>query len=168
MRAGTLLLVAGAVVVAAFSLLNWSVIVAETPISLGVAEVSAPMGLILLGAMVSVAVLALLMAFVQQARAMQEFRRSEKELRTQRELADRAEASRFVELRSHLDEAFTRWQTTLTESMAAQDRQRESAERRLMERMDEDARVVSALLGEMEDKLDRNLALRGGSLSGQG
>lgn len=166
MRAGNLLLIVGALLVGAFALLNWGVIVAETPISLGFTEVQAPMGLILFSAVVAVAVLALLVVFVQQARAMREFRRTEKELRAQRELADKAEQSRFVELRQHLDESFARWQASWTEALSAQNAQREATERRLIERMDEDGRALSALLGEIEDKLDRELDTRAASASG--
>lgn len=168
MRAGNLLLLLGTLVVAAFSLLNWGVIMAETPISLGFMQVQAPLGLILFGAMVVVATLALLLLYIQQARALREIRRSEKALQAQRELADKAEASRFVELRRHLDESFDRWQTTWAESMASQHQQREALERRLIERMDEDGRALSALLGEMEDKLDRHLAPGGNPVSGPG
>lgn len=165
MRAGNLLLLIGTLVVAAFALLNWGVIMAETPISLGFAEVRAPLGLILLAAMVSVATLALLLLFIQQARAMGEFRRSEKALQAQRELADKAEASRFVELGRHLDVSFAQWQQRWSESVAAQKQQHEALEKRLLERMDEENRVLSALLGEIEDKLDRHLAQGGNAVS---
>lgn len=158
MRAGNLLLLMGTLVVAAFALLNWGVIMAETPISLGFAELHAPLGLIMLAAMVAVASLALLLLFIQQTRAMGEFHRSEKALQAQRELADKAEASRFVELGRHLDASFEQWQNRWTESMAAQSQQREALEARLLQRMDEENRALSALLGEIEDKLDRHLA----------
>lgn len=165
MRAGNLLLLMGTLIVAAFALLNWGVIMAETPISLGFAEVRAPLGLILLAAMVSVASLALLLLFVQQTRALGEIRRSEKALQAQRELADKAEASRFVELGRHLDASFDQWQTRWTDAMAAQSQQREALEKRLLERMDEENRTLSALLGEIEDKLDRHLTQGGGAVS---
>lgn len=165
MRAGNLLLFVGVLVTAAFSLLNWSVITAETPISLGFAQVTAPLGLILLSAMVSVATMALLLLFIQQTRSLKEYRRAEKELQSQRELADKAEASRFVELRRHLDESFERWQSTWAESMAAQHQQREALGDRMLERMGEEGRVLSALLGEIEDKLDRHLASTGSAVS---
>lgn len=168
MRAGNLLMLLGVLVVAAFSLLNWTVITAETPLSLGFAEVRAPLGLILLGAMVAVATLALLLLFIQQTRSLREYRRSEKALQSQRELADKAEASRFVELRRHLDESFARWQTTWTESMAEQNRQREALEARMLARMGEESRTMSALLGEIEDKLDRHLAPGTRAVSGPG
>lgn len=168
MRAGNLLLLLGALVVAAFSMLNWGVITTDTTVSLGFAQVQAPMGLILLVAMVSVATLALLLLLVQQARALKEYRRSEKALQAQRELADKAEASRFVELRRHLDESFEKWQSAWSASMASQNQHREALEQRMLERLDEENRVLSALLGEIEDKLDRHLAQGGPALSGPG
>ena len=168
MIAGLLIVVAAAALVAVFARLNWPVIVAEAPISVGVAQVHAPLGLILLAALVLVAVVAVVMLIVQQARTLQELRRSEKALKSQRELADKAEASRFVGLQQHLDESFAKWQASLTESLTAQDLKQASSEQRLLLRMDEDGRTLSAMLGEIEDKLDRHLERRAGSVSDAG
>lgn len=154
-RFGALLI--GVLLVGGFALLNWQTIMAETPLSFGFAEVMAPLGLILLGLLLLVVVLALVVIFFEQARTIRDVRRSEKEVRQQRELADKAEASRFVELQRHLDESFAQWKQHLTDAMGAQDRLRADLESRLMQRLEDDGKSVSAMLGEIEDKLDRSL-----------
>jgi uncharacterized integral membrane protein len=89
--------------VALFAALNWSAILAPTTLSLGVGQVQAPLGLIML---IVIAVLAaLFLAYVAylQSTVLLEARRHAKELQAQRELADQAEVSRFTELRAYLD-----------------------------------------------------------------
>ena len=68
--------------------------------------VEAPLGLLLLGVLGLVVIgFATTMAW-WQARVLMDTRRHTKELQTQRELADRAEASRFTELQQRLDVDF--------------------------------------------------------------
>lgn len=116
------------VVLGVFTLLNLPAFLAPTTLSLGVAEVQAPLGLIMLGVTALVSALFLLFIVVQQAGALLETRRMTKELAAQRELADKAEASRVQELRLAV-----------------------------FAHMDESVRSLSAHLGEIEDKLDRAL-----------
>lgn len=86
-----------------FSLLNWTLIVTPADLSLGFTTVHAPLGLILLGAIVLVCALFLLYIVIQQAGVIMDARRMGKEMSANRELADKAEASRFTELRGFLD-----------------------------------------------------------------
>jgi hypothetical protein len=114
------------VAVAVFAALNWSVIMAPTTLSLGFAEVQAPLGLVLLGVIALLSVLFLAYVVYLQSSVLLEARRHARELQASRELADQAEASRFTELRAHLD-------TRLTDIENS----------------------VSAQLGELRDRLDR-------------
>ena len=86
-----------------FAALNWSAIMAPTTLSLGVAQVQAPLGLVLLALLAILSTIFLLYVVYLQTSVLLETRRHQKELQAQRELADQAEASRFTELRSHLD-----------------------------------------------------------------
>src|SRR5262245_13583667 len=97
LRTAFLLLLFAATVL--FAALNWSAFIAPTPISLGVATVQAPLGLILLAFIALLAVVFLAYALYLQTSFLVEARRSARELQAQRELADQAEASRFTELR---------------------------------------------------------------------
>lgn len=87
----------------AFALLNWPAFSTPTTLSLLVATVEAPIGLVML-VLLSLACIAFISwAFALQANALMDSRRMTKELQAQRDLADKAEASRFTELRMHLD-----------------------------------------------------------------
>ena len=99
----TVLLLVLLLAVALFAALNWTAFLAPTTLSLGVTEVQAPLGLILLGLIAFLTALFLGYLVYLQTTVLMESRRHAKELQVQRELADQAEASRFTELRTHLD-----------------------------------------------------------------
>ena len=94
--------------VAVFTVLNWSVILAPTTLSLGVTDVQAPLGLIFLALLGVVVAVFLVYVLYLQSTVMFDARAHAKELQTNRKLADQAEASRFTELRSFLDTEFKR------------------------------------------------------------
>jgi hypothetical protein len=90
-----------------------------------------------------------------QASTLMEARRLHRELQAQRELADKAEASRFVELRSYVGEELQR-------SVAAANRGHEELLSRLTHvegalrlALEHNANSVAASLGEFEDRLER-------------
>ena len=93
---------------AAFVLVNWSVLNEPTTLSLAFAEVQAPLGVVMLGFVVVVTLLFLGYIVYLQMSGLLETRRHGKELQTQRALADQAEASRFTELRGFLEAEFAR------------------------------------------------------------
>jgi uncharacterized integral membrane protein len=113
-----LLLIALGVFVAA----NWAAFTTPTTLSLIVATVEAPLGFVMLGLTAAVAAVFLAYAFYVQASALRESRRVAHAIEQQRELADRAEASRFTELRdstaARLD-AMARSLDTLQQSAVA-------------------------------------------------
>ncbi|MBO9648769.1 MAG: LapA family protein [Variovorax sp.] len=82
--------------------LNWALLAAPTAISLGLTEVHAPLGLIMLGLTAVMAVFFFAYVIFLQGSILFETRRHTKEMQSQRELADKAEASRFTELRGFL------------------------------------------------------------------
>ena len=101
-----LLLVCAAIVV--FVGVNWTEMNRPTDLSLIFTEVRAPLGLVLLGLMALLAVMFVLLIAFTQGTVLVETRRHAKELAAQRELADKAEASRFTDLRAHLDKEVAR------------------------------------------------------------
>lgn len=107
------------VVLAVFIGVNWEPMSTPTDLSLVFTQVHAPLGLILLGFMVLLAVLFIGWAAYMQGLALIERRGHAKELAAQRALADKAEASRLTELRAHVDEEVTR----ITEAITAQGRE---------------------------------------------
>ena len=122
------------VVLVLLGLLAWfnlSVLSAATPISFGFATAEAPFGLVLL---VVTGVVCLLFAgwgLALQARVLKDARVHAKELQVQRDVADRAESSRLMELRSDL-----------------------------MRALEENANTTAAQLGQLEDRMERAGILR--------
>lgn len=119
------LLIALAIVVI-FAALNWSAIMAPTTLSVGIAQVQAPLGLVMLGIVAVLTTLFLLYVVYLQTTVLMETRRHARELQSQRELADQAEASRFTELRAFLETRLAEMENSL-----------------------------SATIGEMRDRMDR-------------
>jgi len=93
------------VVVLSMSLLaalNWPVLALTADISLGFTHVHAPLGLVMLGLTAVMGLFFFAYVIFLQGSILYEARRHTKEMRAQRELADKAEASRFTELRGFL------------------------------------------------------------------
>ncbi|MDO5290553.1 MAG: LapA family protein [Pseudomonadota bacterium] len=99
----SLLLLLIGVAVVAFVGLNWQAMNTPTDLTLGFTDVHAPLGLVLLGLMALLSVVFVALIAYTQGTVLMETRRHAKELAAQRELADKAEASRFTDLRAHLD-----------------------------------------------------------------
>ena len=103
MRARLIILLTAILLVAGFAGLNWSEFVRPTPLSVGLFVMDAPLGLILLSVL-TITLLAFLASSIHmQTVNLLDTRQHSKELHAQRELADKAEASRFTDLRQHLD-----------------------------------------------------------------
>ena len=86
--------------------LNWTTLLAPAALNLVVAQVQAPLGIVMLGVTV-VLLLLFLMAFMQsQIASLLETRRLLKEVQKFQDLADKAEASRIEGLRSLIDTEF--------------------------------------------------------------
>lgn len=103
MRIRSLLLILLLVLIGAFVALNWSVFLTNSTVSLGVVTVQAPLGLLTLGLLLFVVAYFMVYVLYLQSTVMWDARRNAKELQANRELADKAEASRFTELRGVLE-----------------------------------------------------------------
>jgi uncharacterized integral membrane protein len=128
----------------AFVIINWGMLVAPIQASFGFTRVSVPLGVVLLGlAIVLIAVFFGLLLTVQ-FRLMAMHRRHSAELRTQRELVENAEASRFTELRQYLQQ----------ELVSLREAQRAS-EQRLREEILATSNTLAACVGEIDERLER-------------
>ena len=154
----TLIVAAALAALALFAFLNWTVFNAPTVLNLGFAEVNAPLGLIMLIVTGVVSALFLVYIVLQQAGVILETRRYAKELKSHRDLADSAEASRFTELRNHLEAELRRIETQSAAVQHESGARIEKIEQGLLDKLAESTRTLSAYLGEIEDKLDRVLA----------
>ena len=155
MKTRTLFLILVLVVIGGFSVLNWGAFLTPTALSLGVAEVQAPLGLIMLGALVMVAAVFLVYILYLQTTVLLDTRQHTKELQSNRKLADQAEASRFTELRVFLEAELKRQLVQDAESRAAVVARIDQLERDLRMAVEQSGNSLAASLGELEDRLDR-------------
>lgn len=155
MRFRTLLLIAVMLLLAAFVALNFDAVMQMTNLNLGVAEIQAPLGLVMLGMLVVMfAVFLIALLFFQASHAV-ELRRVTKEVTEQRHLADKAEASRFTELREFLK---VELQNTAERDAELSDKlvqKMDLVRNSLAETIEHSSNGLSANLGEIEDRLER-------------
>ncbi len=140
-----------------FTALNWTAFTTPTTLSLLFAEVQAPLGLIMLGVAGAFSTLFLFYILFQQAGIILEARHYAKELKSQRELADKAEASRFTEMRTFLDAELRKLEAQGAASTRELGARIEGLEQQVTDKLAESTRTLSAYVGEVEDKLDRML-----------
>ncbi len=101
LRTGVLLVVV--LLIAALAALNWGRWSRPPLMSMGFMQVTAPLGLIMLGLTALLGIFFVAYVVYLQTSVLLETRRHTKEMQAQRDLADRAEASRFTELRNFLE-----------------------------------------------------------------
>jgi uncharacterized integral membrane protein len=157
MTARNLILVVAILLLAAFTALNWAAFVEPVSLSLGFSQVRAPLGLIMLGVCIGLCALFMTYVLLLQASVILESRRMAKDLHAQRDLADKAEASRFTETRSFIQAEVQQLREQLASSTRELVDRLAALEQRLSTGVDEAARGLSAHIGEVEDKLDRRL-----------
>lgn len=157
MKAGTLFLLMLLVAIAAFAVLNWSIFIAPTTLSLGIADVQAPLGLIMLGLMTFLAGLFLVFVVYMQTSVLIDTRRHAKELHANRELADQAEASRFTELRTYLETELAKQASQNAESKEAIMVRLDRLEHDLRDTVEQSGNTLTAYIGELEDRLERGV-----------
>ncbi|HEU4460748.1 MAG TPA: LapA family protein [Methylibium sp.] len=131
-----------------FVAVNWAAFAAPTTLSLLVAQVQAPLGLVMLVVLGVVVLGFALYLGWWQGRVLLETRRHTKELQSQRELADKAEASRFTELRGQIDARIAELGARLNERIDAS-----TSELRI--EVQHSANGLAASIGELEDRLQR-------------
>ncbi len=145
----------GLTLVGLFALLNWTAFVTPVPLSLGFTTVQAPLGLTMLGVVVFLGLLFTVWAVSMQASTLVENRRQSRELQSQRELADKAEQSRFTELRSFLFTELQKLTLSNEETREMVAARLEHMQQATAASLDEMANIVSASIGELEDRLER-------------
>ncbi|PPD56068.1 MAG: Signal transduction histidine kinase [Methylotenera sp.] len=137
-----------------FMVLNWTTILAPTTLNLGVADVNAPLGLVMLGMIAVLTALFLVFIVYLQTSVLFEARRHAKELQTNRELADKAEASRFTELRQFMDAEIQKQASLQAESKASLLTKLDVLSADIHRAIDISGNSLSAYIGELEDRLE--------------
>ena len=160
MRVRSIVLIVFVLFVAGFVALNVDEFTRTNVLSLGFTTVQVSLGLVMLVLLVVATVVFLGSTLVMQSANLLETRKYARELNTQRDLAGKAEASRFTELRQYLEA--TALAEKEREVMANQvwAERLASLDRSLLARMDQSDHTVAAHLGQLEDRFDKNTAIR--------
>lgn len=134
--------------IALLATLNWNTLATPSSVSLGVTEIQAPLGVLMLALTCLMAVFFLAYVLWMQGSVLMEARRHAKEMQAQRDLADKAEASRFTELRGVL------------ENLHAQNKQDvlarlDALEAHLVSRAQESDNSTAAYVGQLEQQVQQ-------------
>ncbi|MDB5741800.1 MAG: hypothetical protein JWR68_115 [Polaromonas sp.] len=153
MRFRTLLLILAILLIAGFVALNVEEFTRASPLNLGVTTIQIPLGLVMLMLLVLTAVIFLISMLYMQRKHVLEARTHTRELDAQRELADKAEASRFTELRTYLERqalATQQRESALGAVLADRFAQQQQV---LLQRIEQSDNTLAAHLGQLEDRL---------------
>ncbi len=155
MKLSTLFLVIILTAIAAFAALNWSVFITPTVLSLGFTTVQLPLGLAMLGLLIFLVVLFLGFVVYLTTSALFETRRHSQALQVSRELADKAEASRFSELRQFLEAELSKLTTLNVKSQVEVMAHIEQTEGHLSTTIEQSGNTLAAYIGELEDRFEK-------------
>ena len=156
MRIRTLILLVVLVLIGVFAVVNWKAIMTPMSLSVLVTQVQAPLGLIMLAISALLAVLFLLYIVYLQSSVLFDTRRHAREMQEQRELADKAEASRFTELRTFLQAELLKLAGESNEAQARLTARLDQLQRDLGATMAQTENSLSAYIGELDDRLQRS------------
>lgn len=146
MKSRIALLVLVIVLIGALGFFNFPYLAQTVPMSLGFTSIDAPLGLILLALTALMAVVFVAYVIAMQGTWLLEARAHAKEMAAQRELADRAEASRFTELRVAIENLHKEEERKLLERM-------DVLESHLHARAQESDNSTAAYVGQLEQQL---------------
>ena len=155
MKVRTLLLLLVLLAIVLFAALNWAVFTTPATLSLLVATVEAPLGVIMLGLLVLLTGVFAIFSGYQQTTTLLEARQQAKRLEAQRKLADQAEASRITELQNLLNSALLRLEQQSVEGRQATTARLDQLEHNLRAAVTQEGTTLSAYIGQLEDRLDR-------------
>lgn len=155
MKIRTLLLLVVLGLIAVFSALNWSAFMTPTTLSLGFSTVQAPLGLIMLGVLILLTAFFLVFVVYLQTAVLFDTRRQAREMQANRELTEKAETSRFIELRAFMESEMKRQTEQNAASKAAVLTRIDQLDRDVLSAIEQSGNSVSAFVGQLEDRLER-------------
>ncbi|MEO6146176.1 MAG: LapA family protein [Sulfuriferula sp.] len=155
MKIRTLLFLVVLGLIAVFSALNWSAFMAPTILSLGFSTVQAPLGLIMLGVLILLTAFFLVFVVYLQTSVLLDTRRQAREMQANRDLMEKAETSRFTELRTFMENEMKRQTEQNAASKAAVLARLDQLDRDVLSAIEQSGNSVSAHVGQLEDRLER-------------
>lgn len=155
MRIRTFTLLIALCAIAAFAALNWGAFTAPTTLTLGIVDFQAPLGLLMLVAVIILTALFLVFIVTLQTSVLLDTRRQARELQASRTLAEQAEASRLTELRLYLDAELRNLDARDQAAAAAMTACLGRMERDLRTAIEESGNSLAACIGELDDRIAR-------------
>jgi hypothetical protein len=140
---------------AVFAVMNWTALSQPTTLSLGTRSIEAPIGMVMLGFMLLLLGAFMIYALSMHGTLMTDSRRSARELAVQRDLADKAEASRFTELRNFMSAELLRVSQSEDQMRQAILARLDALEQHSRTMMMQSANSLAASIGELEDRIER-------------
>ena len=134
--------------IAVLAAFNWTALSTPATVSLGLTEIQAPLGVLMLALTILLSVFFIAYVLWMQGSVLLEARRHAKEMQAQRDLADKAEASRFTELRGVLEALHARDKQDLLARIDALDAQ-------MVKRAQESENSTAAYLGQLEQQVSQ-------------
>lgn len=159
MRARTIILIIGIGLLTAFAVLNIDEFTRSSLLSLGFTSIQLPLGLLMLVLLIASLLVFLGTTLYIQSLNMLETRRHTRELSSQRELANKAEASRFTELRIYMEaQAHAALQREADHEKALTERLVQT-QTVLLNRLEQSDSATAAYMGQLEDRLEQRSVL---------
>ena len=165
MRFRTILLVIGLLLLAAFVAMNVDEFTRISTLNLGFTTLQVSLGLVMLALVVALLLIFLGSTLYMQSRHVLEARTHTRELTAQRELADKAEASRFTELRGYLEAQVLAEQQREVALEAVLVNRFSQQQQVLLTRMEQIDNSIAAHLGQLDDKLTQQRTVSSTSTS---
>ena len=155
MRTKILLLIIGIVLIAGFGALNVDEFTRSSTLNLGFTSMQLPLGLVMTVLVIAILLIFLLTTLYMHSTNLIETRKYAKQLNAQRELADKAEASRFTELRRYMESQAVLATNQGNDTVAAIDRRMMQTEKLLLQRLEQTDNTNAAYWGQHDDALVR-------------
>jgi len=155
MRLRSILLILGIVLMTAFVALNLEEFNRLSLLSLGFTSVQAPLAMIMLVALAAALLIFLLFSAYAKSAYLIDNRRSSKELKAQRELADKAETSRFNELQQYLAAESHKMADRETQTSLRLDERLSRLQDDLESSIEQSTNTLAASIGELEDRVEQ-------------
>jgi len=155
MRGRLIFLVLVVLAVAGFAAQNWGEITRSTPLNFGILVTEAPLGLILLTLLGLTLLAFLASAATMRTTSLLESRQHAKALQAQRDLADKAEASRFTELRQQLETHLRENRQHETVANTEMSKALAQHQREMRAQLDQMNHMLSGRLAELDSHIQR-------------
>jgi uncharacterized integral membrane protein len=155
MRARTIFLIITIALLVGFAMLNVDEFTRVSTINLGVTTMQVPLGLAMLGITLAILVIFLVTTLYMHSASLMETRKYSKELTVQRDLADKAEASRFTELRKFIDAQNASSLQREAAATAAFNDRLALVQAAVMYRLEQSDNTTAAYIGQMQDSIAR-------------